>query len=505
MTQNAFGRLCYLVSTIGGVADSRYVTVEEKVAMFLSILAHHKKNRVVGHDNRRSGQTISAYFHEVLHSVLKLYLLLLIKPTAVDVNCTNDTWKWFKGCLGALDGTHIPVHVSTRDKAKYRTRKGILAVNVDFQFPVGCYYLFDNGYANVEGFLTPYRRVRSQMPDDPLEEVGEEYACVADESQTGFISTVQSSELWDDWREQLALSIPCLAAEVIEVTLFLPLSMNLVMDSGTSSASGIGLLKKAEKTRRSWSTKEEECLIQSLKDLVTKGWRSENGFRAGYLSLLEQALHKSIPGFTLRESPHIHSKMHEWKKAYSSLADPTLKSLRHKQWTLYDDWCEIFGYERATGDHSKGYHRALQEVLALEPTDVVNLEIPNSYIPTGFDDSVGEIESPASKPKTCATSKMRKRKQPVTDDDSIIDAINNLAHITKDTLGELVVTLGAEDKISVAQDKVFKALEGIHKFTDDEKIVAASLLFNNHNDLALFQRLSEPGRIRLVNRLLKDQ
>ncbi|XP_073137558.1 uncharacterized protein [Henckelia pumila] len=113
MNRNAFGRLCYLLSNIGGVADSRYVIVEEKVAMFLSILAHHKKNHVAGHDYRRSGQTISAYFHEVLHSVLKLHLLLLMKPTAVDGNCTNDTWKWFKGCLGALDGTHIPVHVPT--------------------------------------------------------------------------------------------------------------------------------------------------------------------------------------------------------------------------------------------------------------------------------------------------------------------------------------------------------------------------------------------------------
>ncbi|XP_075491294.1 uncharacterized protein LOC142529606 [Primulina tabacum] len=130
MNRNAFARLCYLLMHLGGQTYSRYVRVQEKVAMFLSILAHHKKNRVTSHDYMRSGQTVSAHFHEVMHALLKLYTLLLVKHTPVDANCDSDPWKWFKGCLGALDGTHIGVHVRARDKAKYRTRKGNIAVNV---------------------------------------------------------------------------------------------------------------------------------------------------------------------------------------------------------------------------------------------------------------------------------------------------------------------------------------------------------------------------------------
>ncbi|XP_073032457.1 uncharacterized protein [Primulina eburnea] len=195
MNRNAFGRLCYLLMHIGGLTDSRYVRVQEKVAMFLSVLAHHKKNRVTRHDYMRSGQTVSLHFHEVMRALLKLYTLLLVKPTPVDETCDSEPWKWFEGCLGALDGTHIGVHVRSIDKAKYRTRKGIIAVNVlgvcdrnmnfiyaltgwegsaadarvlrdaltrddAFKVPRGSYYLCDNGYANVEGFLTPYRRVR---------------------------------------------------------------------------------------------------------------------------------------------------------------------------------------------------------------------------------------------------------------------------------------------------------------------------------------------------------
>ncbi|XP_073280560.1 uncharacterized protein [Primulina huaijiensis] len=188
MNRNTFAQLCYLLTHVGGLHHSRYVRIEEKVVMFLSILAHHKKNRVIGHDYIRSGQTISTHFHEVLGSVLKLYSILLVKPSPVDETCTDETWKWFKGCVGALDGTYINVNVLILEKGKYRTRKRTIAVNVlgvcnrDMNFIYalcgwegsaadarvlrdalsrhdglkverGCYYLCDNGYANVKGFL----------------------------------------------------------------------------------------------------------------------------------------------------------------------------------------------------------------------------------------------------------------------------------------------------------------------------------------------------------------
>ncbi|XP_073064103.1 uncharacterized protein [Primulina eburnea] len=194
INRNAFVRLCYLLTHVGRLVESRYVRIEDKVSMFLSVLAYHKKNRVIGHDYVRSGHTINTHFHQVLQSILMLHPLLLVKPSSVDDSGTNETWKWFKGCLGALDGTYVSVHVPTMDKARYRTRKCTIAVNVlgvcgremkfiyaltgwegsaaddrvlkdavtrddTLKIPRGCYYLCYNVYANVDGFLTPYRRV----------------------------------------------------------------------------------------------------------------------------------------------------------------------------------------------------------------------------------------------------------------------------------------------------------------------------------------------------------
>lgn len=86
-------------------------------------------------------------------------------------------------------------HVPTRDREKYRSRKCNISVydlavydrdmnfiyaltgwegstaytrvlkdalnrDESFKVPRGCYYLCDNGYANIEGILIPYRRAR---------------------------------------------------------------------------------------------------------------------------------------------------------------------------------------------------------------------------------------------------------------------------------------------------------------------------------------------------------
>ncbi|KAL8524666.1 hypothetical protein ACS0TY_014318 [Phlomoides rotata] len=184
----------------GWTKPSKYINMYEKVVMFLSILAHHSKNRCVKFQFKRSGQTISKEFHSVLRSVLKLHNLLLVKPHPVP-NDSNDTrWGQFKGCLGALDGTHIDVHVPSLDKGHYRNRKGQVSVNVmavcdmnmSFVYVLtgwegsaadsgvlrdalnrehrlriqrGTYYLCDNGYPNCEGFLTPYKGVRYHLSE----------------------------------------------------------------------------------------------------------------------------------------------------------------------------------------------------------------------------------------------------------------------------------------------------------------------------------------------------
>ncbi|KAL0295401.1 UNVERIFIED_CONTAM: hypothetical protein Sangu_2510200 [Sesamum angustifolium] len=72
-------------------------------------------------------------------------------------------------------------------------------------------------------------------------------------------------------------------------------------------------------TRRTWTLREEEALVNALRTIVTTGWKCENGFRCGYLSQLETLMCKQFRNSDLRVEPHINSKIHVWKKYCSSL------------------------------------------------------------------------------------------------------------------------------------------------------------------------------------------
>ncbi|XP_042014843.1 putative nuclease HARBI1 [Salvia splendens] len=138
--------------------------------------------------------------HNVLGGVLKLHETLFVQPEPVPDNCTDHRWKWFKGAVGALDGTYINVRVPIEDQPRFCSRKGQISTNTlaacdrflrftyvlpgwegsagdsrvlrdavsrphGLRVPIGTYYLCDNAHANSEGFLTPYKGVRYYLKE----------------------------------------------------------------------------------------------------------------------------------------------------------------------------------------------------------------------------------------------------------------------------------------------------------------------------------------------------
>ncbi|KAG6430918.1 hypothetical protein SASPL_108992 [Salvia splendens] len=76
---------------------------------------------------------------------------------------------------------------------------------------------------------------------------------------------------------------------------------------------------KIDRTHRSWSPREVEVLLSTMKGLVVTGWKADNGFCGGYLSRITEALKREFPRTDLKTSPHITSKISQWKKSYTSL------------------------------------------------------------------------------------------------------------------------------------------------------------------------------------------
>ena len=89
-------KLCLMLKDRGGLKDMNNMLTDEHVAMFLHILAHHVKNRIVRRIFGRSTESISRHYHNVLNDVLLLQRDLLKAPKPVPANSTDYRWKYFE-------------------------------------------------------------------------------------------------------------------------------------------------------------------------------------------------------------------------------------------------------------------------------------------------------------------------------------------------------------------------------------------------------------------------
>ncbi|KAF3622766.1 putative HUA2-like protein 3-like [Capsicum annuum] len=183
-------------------------------------------------------------------------------------------------------------------------------------------------------------------------------------------------------------------------------------------------------TRRTWTAQEEQTLIDGLKELCANGWRGDNRtFRPGYLKELECYLRKHHPNSGLKAEPRIVSKIRHWKRCYASIAmlksqsglgfqysdgaiivddpkfwddflkiDPNAKNMNTKKWPMFEDWEEIFGKDRATGEFAKGPLDAAEEIQRNQCPELFNV------MTLGFPIDVdGDEEEDASHKPNAAT------------------------------------------------------------------------------------------------------
>ncbi|KAL0010397.1 hypothetical protein SO802_005505 [Lithocarpus litseifolius] len=127
---------------------------------------------------------------------------LTFRTVPSHIQGSNRYWPHFKGCIGAIDGVHVPVVLPLEEQHPYRGRKGTITVNCmcacdfDMKFTFTCigwegsahdtriflnclnnesdnfpkppprkYYLVDSGYPMKRGFLVPYKGERYHIPD----------------------------------------------------------------------------------------------------------------------------------------------------------------------------------------------------------------------------------------------------------------------------------------------------------------------------------------------------
>ncbi|XP_052301055.1 uncharacterized protein LOC102614193 isoform X2 [Citrus sinensis] len=181
MDKHVFHKLSDTLRQRGMLRDTSGVIIEEQLAIFLNIVGHNERNRVIQERFQHSGETISRHFNNVLKAIKSLSREFLQPPpqtTPPEILCSHRFYPYFKDCIGVIDGMHIPAHVPAKEQSQFRNKKGwegsvadsrVLRAVLDDpdqnfpHIPEGNYYLVDMDYTNTEGFIAPYVGIRYHL------------------------------------------------------------------------------------------------------------------------------------------------------------------------------------------------------------------------------------------------------------------------------------------------------------------------------------------------------
>ena len=72
LNRDKYFRFCKLFRDRGLLKDTIHLCVEQQVGMFLNTVGHNLRNRLVGTNFDRSGETVSRYFNKVLRAIGEL-------------------------------------------------------------------------------------------------------------------------------------------------------------------------------------------------------------------------------------------------------------------------------------------------------------------------------------------------------------------------------------------------------------------------------------------------
>ncbi|KAG8383971.1 hypothetical protein BUALT_Bualt04G0069300 [Buddleja alternifolia] len=485
--------------------------VDEQVAMTVHILAHHQNQRIINANFERSAETISRHFRKVINAIIRIQDELLKKPELVPDNSTDERWKWFKGCLGALDGTHIKVHVPVEDKPKYRTRKNEIATNVlgvcsqEMQFiyvlpgwegsaadgrvlgdAISSYYLVDVGYTNGEGFLAPFRGQRYHL---------------------------------NDWSEGHQPSTP---EEFFNMKHYSARNIidrmygDIKMDTLTQDIRGRG------KNKRKWKYEEDAKLIEALLDMANLGtYKVENGFKPGYLNYVEEKMQVSLPNSRLKAKPHIESRIKTIKKDFTIVYDmlnspntsgfgwdpikkcitaeksvwdaylqshPSHSSWQNKSFPFFEDLLIIFGKDRATGTNAEGPADMMEEIQREQEH--------------GLEDTDASMQSPRNE----GLHNQKKRKRSRSEDNMTVmmdDAASVIGNEIAKAGEVFSKAIGVDAEISEKRQRIDSEIRKIHHITTREIIKAVCHIARDHELTDVFFSMTDKGKEEMVESILR--
>jgi hypothetical protein len=137
LSQEGFLYLENILVRKSNLRDTRYMDTTEQLGIFIYVVVTDLSMRKLAERFQRSTETINRIYHKVMKHFLwpQFYKSFVKFPTDSTPlsDCIEDSdsyFPYFKDCVGAIDGSHIPVSPPENERAAFRNRKGFLSQNV---------------------------------------------------------------------------------------------------------------------------------------------------------------------------------------------------------------------------------------------------------------------------------------------------------------------------------------------------------------------------------------
>ncbi|KAK5839670.1 hypothetical protein PVK06_008496 [Gossypium arboreum] len=453
-----------MLQTLGELKSSRNMLVDEQVAMFLHIISYHLKNRVIKHHFNRSGETVSRSFHNVLNAVIHLQDVLFKKAEPITANSTDPRWKWFKNCLGALDGTYIKIRVPTVDKPRYRMRKGDIATNMLGICSVADGRVLRDAISGRHGLKVPHALIllkRSWEKDYLL------VACMVDLHNAGTFNadTGFKAGYLNELEKMLEKVLP-----------------NAMLKAKPNLESRIRTLK------RDWSIVYD---MLSGKNNSGFGWDEHR-----QLVVAEDAV---------------------WNSYINSHKEAT--QFRHRNFAYYDQLTAIYAKDRATGKDAQTAADIVEEINAEDVAATNTHEERNDFHGSEADVSLDDMDLLATQPQPARNqgdSAFSKKKKKIFDASDFSTLFNDAAallaeniwtvglEISKSIASEVVIQQKSEMTIQESVLKLYPTLCEVEGLTEDERYRALSKIPDHPTQMFIFFSLPSAVRLEWVRRFLAD-
>ncbi|KAL8463318.1 hypothetical protein ACS0TY_034101 [Phlomoides rotata] len=240
------------------------------------------------------------------------------------------------------------------------------------------------------------------------------------------------------------------------------------MDSGTADQVLKPLRNRNDKGRRGWSLHEEQVLSEAMKKTMREGWKTENGFKTGYLNLLFTYM-KQNTGVGLDSTTKMIEATNEQWDAFMK-RDPNTRLMKSKSWPL------------ANIDVDEASNKVWDETQD-------ESESPSGHAQTGESNDMGK------------TSSGRKRKTPLPAD-PMVCVVQNLCDTASNRLGEIAQRIGHDQDMFTARKMIYSSVSKMNMLTLQEKLCATALIARNTEDIDVFFSLLDTDRMEWVTMLL---